>query len=252
MLGWLVRFALRRAGRNSGPAVVTLAIRGMRFTLDWAAAEHVAIREIVARGEYWPTSDFRPAANDFVVDVGANAGVFSVVAATWIGPAGRLIAIEPNPAALERLRRNLRDNGFADRSTVIAAALADRTGSARLRVAANTAIGTVHVGEGSIAGITVALETLDHLAAELALPPIDLLKVDVEGLEIATLDGAASVLRTCRRVVLEVSRQSDVSGVIERCRGAGFGDVVVRPAGPDSGATIVFARRDRRTEPAPS
>jgi FkbM family methyltransferase len=243
MFRWLLGLAWSRARRRSGPAVTTLSIRGLRFTLDWAAAEHVSIREILDRGEYWTTPAFRPAPGQIVVDVGANAGVFATVAGHLVGPTGRLIAVEPNPDVVERLRENLRQNGLEPRSEVIAAGLSDRAGPGRLVVGTNTTIGSVARDAPAGPGIEIELRTLDDVAAERQLPRIDLLKIDVEGLEIPTLDGAATVLRRTVRLVLEVSRPADLPGVIERCRAAGFDEVVARPAGADSGATIVFASR---------
>jgi FkbM family methyltransferase len=246
MLGWLVRFAWWRARRRPGPAVRTLSIGGLQFTLDWAAAEHVSLREIMTRGEYWPSPEFRPSAGQVVVDVGANAGVFATLAASWIGPSGRLVAIEPNPFVLERLRRNLRENRLEAWTEVVAAGLSDHLGAAILHVGANSTIGTIAPSTGpSDSSIEISLETLDHLAVRIALPPIDLLKMDVEGLELPALDGASAVLRRCRRLVLEVSNTRDLAGVTDRCRAAGFDEIVDRPAGLDSGATIVFARRTR-------
>ena len=244
MLIWLVRYAWRKA-RDGGPAVTTLSIGGRRFTLDWAAAEHVAVREILIRGEYWPTPEFRPRRGEIVVDVGANAGVFATVAADRIGPTGRLIAIEPNPLVVPRLRRNIDQNGFADRAEVIEAGVGDQVGSGRLAVERNSTIGRIDLDDPSSSnGILVVVETLDHLARDRQVEAIDLLKIDVEGLEVATLRGAVDVLTRCRRLVLEVSAAADVDAVVEHCRRAGFVEVTTRPAGIDSGATLVFARRD--------
>jgi hypothetical protein len=44
------------------------------------------------------------------IDVGAHVGYYSLLASTQVGPAGRVIAIEPNPHTLERLWRNIRLN----------------------------------------------------------------------------------------------------------------------------------------------
>ena len=56
------------------------------------------------------TKDLKP--GDVFVDVGANCGLFAVFAARKVGPTGRVIAIEPLPAMLERLRFNIAANGF--------------------------------------------------------------------------------------------------------------------------------------------
>ncbi len=244
MLVWLLRLAWRRVRGVGGPAVATLSIRGLSFTLDWAASEHVPLREILGRREYWPTARFRPSLGQVVIDVGANAGVFATVAASWIGPAGRLVAIEPNPEVARRLETNLRQNGFSDRSVVIVEGLSDHAGKATLYVGANSTIATLSpAAAASTPGIEVRIGSMDAMAADLQLGAVDLLKVDVEGLESVVLDGATAVLADCRRTVIEVSDPEDVDRVIERCRTAGLRHATQRAAGIDSGATIVFAER---------
>jgi FkbM family methyltransferase len=244
MAAWLVRFAWRRIRRAPGPDVVTLSINRLLFTLDWSAAEHVPLREILGRDEYWPVPAFRPSPGQVVVDAGANAGVFSTVAASWIGPTGRLVAIEPNPLPASRLTRNLRQNGFADRSVVVERALSDHAGHATLYVGANSVTGTLSPAVGSSEpGIGVRVASLDSIAAELGLSDIDLLKMDVEGHETTVLRGAGVAMAHSRRAVIEVSNDDDVPAVMECCAEAGFDRVVRRPAGVDSGATIVFAER---------
>lgn len=59
-----------------------------------------------------------------VVDAGACTGYFSLLAADLIGTGGRVLAIEPNPASAELLRRNAALNGFGERVTVEEVALA--------------------------------------------------------------------------------------------------------------------------------
>jgi FkbM family methyltransferase len=244
MLRWLTRLTWLRVRHVPGPAIATLKVRGLWFTLDWASFEHVPLREILVRGEYWPTPAFRPTTGQVIVDVGANAGVFATVAGSWIGPTGRLVAIEPNPAAAGRLLTNLRQNGIDARATVIQAALSDHAGWATLYVGSNSTTGSLAPDPASSGtGIGIVVGSLDAIASETHLGEIDVLKVDVEGMETQVLDGGAAVLATCRRAVIEVSYEADVAAVMDRCEAAGFDRVDRQPAGADSGATIVFAER---------
>jgi FkbM family methyltransferase len=155
-----------------------------------------------------------------------------------------VIAIEPNPSVVPRLRKNLEQNGLAERVTIIAAGLSDHPGIGRLYVGSNSTIGTLVVADGQGAmGTAVELVRLDDILDDADVPSVDLLKVDVEGSEQASLRGAASVLRRTRRAVVEVSHRADVPGVIRACEDAGFEEIEDRASGSDSGASIVFARR---------
>ena len=59
------------------------------------------------------------------VDIGANIGWFSLLGASLVGAAGRVVAIEPNPRNVALLRQSAKDNGF-DNIEVIAVALSER------------------------------------------------------------------------------------------------------------------------------
>ena len=65
------------------------------------------------------------------VDIGANIGWFSLLAASLVGPTGRVIAIEPNPRNVALLRQSAKDNGF-DNIDVVTVALGERRGAAAL------------------------------------------------------------------------------------------------------------------------
>ena len=66
------------------------------------------------------------------VDVGANVGYFSVLAASVLSEAGQVFAFEPDPENFRLLQASLAHNGLASRVTAVEAALADRDGEARL------------------------------------------------------------------------------------------------------------------------
>ncbi len=68
-----------------------------------------------------------------VIDVGANVGYYALMAATRVGPSGRVIAYEPGPAPAARLRENVALNGLSN-VTVVEAAVADRPGTLHLNL----------------------------------------------------------------------------------------------------------------------
>ena len=49
---------------------------------------------------------------DVAIDAGANIGLFTVLAASQVGPHGRVIACEPSPTTMRLLRDNVERNGF--------------------------------------------------------------------------------------------------------------------------------------------
>ena len=124
---------------------------------------------------------------DFVfLDVGANAGAYSLFVANRVGAAGRIIAVEPHPTALARLQCNLALNGI-DWATVVPAALSDHDGTVSLFINAQN-IGSSSMLAGrrpdlATQSIEVDCRSLASLVREQGLSRIDAMKLDVEGAE---------------------------------------------------------------------
>ena len=139
---------------------------------------------------------------DLFLDVGANIGSYTVLAA---GAAGaRVIAVEPIPETCERLRKNVAVNGLADRVLLVNKGLAAREGELRF-TATLDCVNHVAVDGESEHCIAVPVTTIDHLCRE-TIPSI--IKIDVEGFEDQVLAGAAKTLSSpaVLAVVMETNR----------------------------------------------
>lgn len=143
---------------------------------------------------------------DFI-DVGANIGFYSVLAAKLL-PGRRVLAVEPNPEARRRLSENLVRNGVEAAVTVFAGLASDSPGEAELNLIEGmeeySSMG--QIVHASVAGETsrrmvVQAETLDRLVDRFELTP-GLIKIDVEGAEKLVLDGAMETLKRFRPVIL--------------------------------------------------
>ena len=138
------------------------------------------------------------------VDCGANIGYFSVMAQQIVGSAGRVVAIEANPATFCLLERNLDANGAAE---AINCAVAAHTADAELFVPREgdvySCLRTGGLVDGNDAqAIRVPGRTLDEIVMSLRLTRLDLLKLDVEGGELDILRSASRVLRDLRPVIV--------------------------------------------------
>ena len=115
------------------------------------------------------------------MDVGANFGLFG-----RRRPEGRahweILAIEPLPELVERLRFNLDLNGFSNYA-VVAAAVGDRTGEAQLFLNQRSfSEASMRISAGR-KGTTVPVMTLQTIVEQAGLARTDFLKVDIEGFE---------------------------------------------------------------------
>lgn len=120
---------------------------------------------------------------DVFVDIGANCGGYSVFAGKAVGPGGRVLAVEPIPELVRRIRFNVDANGLAN-VTVAAVALGAETGTAVLHTdpaqLGHSTIADPRAGQEKMA---VPMRTLLDLVTEQGLARIDALKIDVEGYE---------------------------------------------------------------------
>lgn len=179
-------------GRNAGGEVL-VQIDGlvMRGSCDRHARYLDDVRE--RRREDLALALFKRAIRPgmTVVDVGAHLGHFTLPAAARAGARGRVFAFEPNPETVALLRANVAANGFADRVAVVPAGVGDGCGRRRLFLG-ETGTTSSLFDQGSNRCADVDSTTLDD-----ALPAdarVDVLKIDIEGGEVAALRGMRRTL----------------------------------------------------------
>lgn len=144
------------------------------------------------------------------IDVGANVGVYVLQFAHWAGDIGRVIAFEPNPVARRVLETHVALNHLRSRVTVVGAAIGAGSGEAVLF--ASGADGRSRLAEPNrelgeaVKPVVVPIMTLDEYCAAGQLAP-DWLLIDIEGFEIAALEGASGVVKARGRdlgIVIEM------------------------------------------------
>lgn len=134
-----------------------------------------------------------------VLDVGANIGYYSLLAASRVGPNGRVIAVEPSSENCRLLLASAARNGYTNLS-VIPVAAAERRGWSYFgpNLGSNGAL-LPHGADRLLEwpGTVVPTFPLD----ELVEGPVHLVKLDVEGVEPRVLEGARRIVETYRPVV---------------------------------------------------
>ncbi len=141
------------------------------------------------------------------VDAAASDGRYTLFLARRVGETGRVLAFEPRQREFSRLRSNVELNRLQN-VQLFSAALSNQDGEAQLRIAGyehqgqNTLAGFAYEGVGSHQTERVQTLRLDSAVAEAGLARLDFLKIDVEGGETRLLEGAQTVLRDLRPVIL--------------------------------------------------
>jgi FkbM family methyltransferase len=143
-------------------------------------------------------------AGDVVVDVGANVGYMTSLAAVRAGAAGSVVAFEPHPVVFELLSANVARWGGRDLAVVTAhrLALSDHAGTAELNAGAAfdanmglSALEPAGVARPEDVLVPVEVKRLDDVIGERR---VGLLKIDVEGHEAAVLRGGLELLQSGR------------------------------------------------------
>jgi FkbM family methyltransferase len=141
--------------------------------------------------EYRFRSIIKP--GDVVLDVGANVGTDTRTALR--AGAGLVVAIEPEPVSLECFRRNLSAEIRENRVIVVPKGAWDKEDTLTLHVDPADAGGSSFLWQKTGPSIKVPLTTIDRIVADLKLPKVDLIKMDIEGAEKNALLGAAETIR---------------------------------------------------------
>lgn len=137
-----------------------------------------------------------------VLDGGAHVGYFTCQAARLVGPRGLVLAFEPAPRNFELLQANVWRNGFTN-VACFPWALGAEPGFAELRLSAtNTGDHRLQGGEPGRDTVTVRVAALDEVLA--IRPPLDVVKLDVQGNEEAALRGLERLLAASPAVLVTV------------------------------------------------
>jgi FkbM family methyltransferase len=157
----------------------------------------------------WSRADYEPAklalitrllgANSVFLDIGANVGIFSLLASK-VSPSANILAFEPTATTFELLSRNIQLND-ARNVTPLHLALGNFSGHATLHLNVSGKDGLNTLGKLSrpdteAAGDeTVPITTVDDYLRSASLGRIDLMNVDAEGAELSIFEGASSLLQ---------------------------------------------------------
>lgn len=225
-----------RAGRNN---CVDVNFAGRSFKLDTANGADQVARDIV-KGSYEAPLPMLMMASlirieGAFIDVGANTGVYSVMAGV-IAPDRPIIAFEPFPSALEAFERNLDLNNLRNAVDIHTIALSNQIGRTTLHIpdpghglietsASLEADFKRHTPSGSSLEIGVA--TLDSIEIR---SPISVIKADIEGHEHAFLEGAVETIKRERPFVfIEVLDKAQRHRIRHLAREMSYIDFRLRP-----------------------
>lgn len=209
-----IRAQIARGPVLESPGAAWLAGYGLRMTFPNRRIWAYQMRDIFDHDCY--RAHLLPA-GAAVLDAGANIGSFCLYV-RWRIPDARLTAVEPDPENLNYLRRNLAQL-LVPTVNVRPVAIGRGAGRAALSGERSDERRTVPAGSGAHDVEVLPL-------AALLQEPLDLLKLDIEGDELAALEGAGDRIRNVRRLALEYheygQRSSALPELLALLRRGGF------------------------------
>ncbi len=164
--------------------------------------------------EFWLSKHFAREISDgaTVIDIGANLGYYTLLAASLVGSGGRVVAVEPNPQVFRLLSNSIAVNGYSGRVDAMNVALADREQSGEV----DFFVPFAEPKNGRFVEPNADLEHLRKFGEVFQvklgmLDPdkyerVDFIKIDVEGAELAVLRHLQPIIaRFSPKIICEVN-----------------------------------------------
>ena len=220
----------------------------LRFLIPtkWVPQIFRNLDHVLVSCDYFKLAYATPKRGYIVLDIGAFIGFYTIAAAYLVGKEGKVYAVEPNPEAVSLLITNIKLNK-ANNVRLYPVAISDRNKVLELYIGYYGAVSSI-IGEhtskyGGIERIhKVKGITLSTLLKHIGI--IDVLKIDIEGLEDRVLREAKDELWRVRNIVVEI--HSDVVNAYDietLLHEAGFTRLVVYTASDMPEQIIVYGTR---------
>lgn len=201
VIGRLVRLPLSliparaRVRVLQGPAVGMRWIAGASLHGCWLGSYEAAVQRLFAQ---WSAGAM------VVYDIGANVGLYTLIASRAVRPGGRVVAVEPVPRNLEFIRKHCAINSVTN-VRIAECAVTRWSGPMRFAFGQSHETGRVSP-DGELVVRGVSLDDLVDLS-DTGLP--DVIKIDVEGAEVDVLNGARRVFSGKRpRLIIAVHSEA--------------------------------------------
>jgi FkbM family methyltransferase len=141
---------------------------------------------------------------DVVLDLGANIGYFTILAARLVGPKGKVFSFEPEPTNFHYLTKNIEVNNYTN-AFAYQKAVADKAGTTQLYVCSyDSGHHTIHQYEGidayrrgrqsNMRSVPIDTIAIDNFLQD-KTDRVDIIKMDVEGAEALALNGMKGTLQ---------------------------------------------------------
>ena len=165
---------------------------------NWDRWTHMAEKYLRDARDYW-FHVYQPLPGDTIVDIGAGRGEDVFAFSRAVGPTGRVFAIEPHPVSFLAAQRSFARNRLTN-VTAIQCACVEAPADLEIETLPVWESNFVRQGPPTPTSFAVKGVRFDDLCAARAIPPIDFLKMNIEGAERMALPGCRAALQNTRHV----------------------------------------------------
>lgn len=178
---WQVQMALPARWRGVGKLIFTFG--------ESYEPELIYLEKLLDRGKVF-------------IDVGANLGIYALVASKIVGDTGQVVAFEPSTQSFPVLQENIRRNKLPNVSAFPLAA-SQKRGTAKLFRGPNPAFNSLGKDPSwKEETEDVVTDSLDSFLSRAGINRVDLIKIDVQGAEELVLRGAMNILTSSHPAVI--------------------------------------------------
>ena len=185
--------------------IVEIKERGLKFDLrDSYETDAIVVKEIFEQNVY-EVNEGRFAVEGVTVDIGANIGTFSLLAASY---GCSVYAVEPEPHNLEAMKNNITLSELDHLVTSVPYGISNFKGTAVIH---DSGGGSSIKGDVAF-GAEIEIMTLDNLFVLYHIEKVNVLKIDVEGSEgDIILAASQETLNKCAYITMEFDNRSDIT-----------------------------------------
>lgn len=185
--GRKLALALRKPFIKAVPSPVDAEMQGIRMRVylhgNISERKFLTMPQFVDVYERQCIREHLPVDGVFI-DIGANAGIYTLNAARHLGPKGQVLAIEPHPVMRGRIATNVALNDFSATINIAPYGVSAEEGTFRLHLhGSNLGESSLVHSHGENEGIEVLCKPLEAILAEYGIDKVDMLKIDIEGAE---------------------------------------------------------------------
>jgi len=170
---------------------VMLGFLTVYFDIIYTNQVKFPIPFIVIEGNY-EYGEVRVKPGDYIIDAGANLGVFSTYYAPKVGSEGKIFAFEPMPEIYKIVLNQIKYTQFKN-IVAVEEALGDKIYKTNFKYSEENIEGSSENGPGE--SVEVKVNTIDSYVKENNIKKIDFIKMDIEGAERYALVGATETIK---------------------------------------------------------